>query len=447
MTLRIPTSAELSTAVLHLRADALLAEYFGRDWFRHGDPRPLLPLTFVEFVSEAERQGIPAEVLVEGIEGGHEHYFIELRNGRWLMGYAERGRVDLRSTHATPEAARQAVLNELWNIYQSAGNPEHRQGGVAAGTPFPILPDLHYAPAFRRWSLLSVLFLGMMAFVGWQAYWLEDVSTGLALGVLLVSVGLVWLWALSAAPQWVRFGPSSLTLRRWWRTTCLTYAEITAVTRSYVFITLHTANRPVRLYKLYANDDARLLQALEQVVPVAQQSRAQRLLAEFPIVLQGKVGAAWLTALIGLGLMAFGSATIWWTWTGTGTAVQDLTASLCRGLIGLLCAAFGLLFLYLTLWTYPWRVVFTSDQRTQRFLLHTNVQPMTGVTAFQPGYELRTVRGVERKLYAITFVYDNGDSFHWIPSDFYFPIDYLDAVEAQRVQELTQQLSRAYLGE
>jgi hypothetical protein len=438
-----PTPTELTAAILRLRADALLAECFGRDWFRRGDPRPLLPLTFTEFVVEAERQGIPAEVLVEDVWSGHEHYVIALRNGRWLMGYAERGRVDLRSDHATREAARQAVLNELWNIYQSAGNPEHRQGGVTAGTPFPILPDLHYAPTFRRWSLFGVVFLGAMAFIGWLAYRLEGVSVGLALAGPLAGAGLAWLWALSAAPQWARFGPSSLTLRRWWNTTCLTYAEITAVTRSYAFITLHTADRRVRLYKLHANDDARLLQALEQVVPIAQQSREQRLLAEFPIVLHGRGGAVWLTALIGLGLMAFGSVAIWWTWAGT--AVSNLTASLCSGLVGLLCAAYGLLFLYLTLWTYPGRVVFTSDQMTQHFLLHTNVQPMTGVTAFQPSYELRSVRGVRRKLYAVTFLYENGDSFRWIPNEFYFPIDYLDAVEAQLAQELTERLRRAYL--
>jgi hypothetical protein len=288
-------------------------------------------------------------------------------------------------------------------------------------------------------------FLGAMAFMGWLAYRLEDVNAGLALAGPLAGVGLAWLWALSAAPQWVRFGPTSLTLRRWWKTTCLTYAEITAFTRSYPFITLHTADRRVRLYKLHANDDARLLQALEQVVPIAQQFREQRLLAEFPIVLQGKVGAPLLTALIGLGLLTFGSVTIWWTWAGT--AISNLTASLCSGLVGLFCATFGLLFLYLTMWTYPRRVVFTSEQMTQHFLLHTNVQPMTGVTTFQPGYELRSVRGVARKLYAITFVYDNGDSFHWIPREFYFPIDYLDVVEAQLAQDLTKQLSRAYLGE
>lgn len=40
-----------------------------------------------------------------------------------------------------------------------------------------------------------------------------------------------------------------------------------------------------------------------------------------------------------------------------------------------------------------------------------------------------------------------GDAFVWPPNAFAFPMDYVDAVEAARIRDLTAQLRRFYFGQ
>jgi hypothetical protein len=199
----------------------------------------------------------------------------------------------------------------------------------------------------------------------------------------------------------------------------------------------------LHLYKLFANDDARIIQALETYVPAAREAHIRRLAVGLPIILTGKAAIPIVTALMGLILLAFGLAAF--AYAVLNPAELDTFQRIFMPIIGLVSAASGLLFLYLLLWTYPRRTVFTAGQMTQHFLLHTLIQPMSDVIDFQPGHEIRTVRGIPRQLYTITFNYANGESFKWIPDEFYFPMDYVDAAAAYQAADLTEQLRCAYL--
>lgn len=266
---------------------------------------------------------------------------------------------------------------------------------------------------------------------------------GLVLLGPLLGVGLYWLLALATAPQKVEFAAASLTIHRWIGSKTIPYEMITAVTQSYPFITLHTVQGTIRLHKLYANDDARLMRAFETYVPAAQQARATRLTHPFPIILKGKIVAPLITFLMGAGLLAFGLMAVW---NGITHSIPVETPTFML-LFGLMSAAFGLLFVYLVLWTYPYRTIFTTEQMAQQFILHTLVQPMQGVVRFETGHEIRTVRGVSRRVYSITFIYQDGTTYRWIPNEFYFPMDYVDNAAANLATDLTAQLRHAYLSE
>lgn len=303
--------------------------------------------------------------------------------------------------------------------------------------------EIRYAPLFRFLSLFGILTFWGMAFIGWMAYQDEGVTMGLVLMGPLFGVGLYWLLALATAPQKVVFAAATLTLHRWIGTKTIPYETITAVTQSYPFITLHTDQGAVRLHKLYANDDARLMRAFETHIPAAQQARAARLNSSFPIILKGKVVVPWITLLIGIVMLVVGVIAVW---NGVTQAVP-VEAPLGMILFGLISAPFGLLFVYLVLWTYPRRTIFTAEQMIEQFLLRTHIQPMSHIAGFDMGHEIRTVRSIPRRLYTITFVYQNGSTYQWIPNEFYFPMDYVDNAAANLTTDLTEQLRHAYLGD
>lgn len=304
--------------------------------------------------------------------------------------------------------------------------------------------EIRYAPLFRVLGLLAVMAFGGLAFIGWMAYRVERAALGLVVMWPCLLIGLYWLVALAAAPQTVRFDAEHLTIRRWLGRRTLTYANITAVHTSYALITLKTVSQTVRLHKLFANDDAILMQALETYVPVAQQARATRLARALPIVLTGRGWFAPLfTALSGLGLLAFGPVAT--SYALTSSAEPDVAQRLVVGALGVLSIGLGLLCLYWVLWAFPHRTVFTTEAFTQYFLMRTTTQSMRAVVDFQLGYDVRPVRGIARRLYTITLVYGDGATFKWIPNEFYFPMDYPEAAAAHLAAELAEQLRRAYL--
>lgn len=305
-----------------------------------------------------------------------------------------------------------------------------------------VIADIRYAPALRYISLLGALtFLGI-AVISWLAYRVEGAQFGLVLLWPMLGIGLGWLIALAAAPQSVRFGPDHLTVQRWLGLKKMPYTTITAVVQTWPFIMLRAGTHTLYLPQLFANDDAKLKQALEAHVPVAQQARAQRLARGLPIVLTGKIAAPLLMTLSGLGLLAFGVGS-------GGYALFNPIEQQGLDRIGLLLFSLvsvilGASLVYLLLWTYPYRTTFTLAYMTQHFLARTTTQPMQGVVGFQAGYTSRIMRGIPRRVYHITFTYANGTTFRWTPHEFSFPIDYVEAEAAGFVNELTDQLRRAY---
>lgn len=134
--MKLPTQAELIRAVLGMNSRAVISRYFGQDWYRKGDPRPLLQLTYEDFRERALLDGIPVATLIEGTWSGHEHFVIFQHAPEWWVGYAERGEVTLTSKHPTLSDAREAVLKDLWRLHESAGNPSYWKDGVPAGSPY-----------------------------------------------------------------------------------------------------------------------------------------------------------------------------------------------------------------------------------------------------------------------------------------------------------------------
>jgi hypothetical protein len=127
---------DLKRAVLDLSSAAFLRTHFGEDWFRHGDPRTVLPLSLEELLAFARSHGIPRSVLTEDCWTGDDHFVMDKQNGRWRIGFAERGEVRLIGTADSEQAARDLVTQELFALYESAADPSHWRGGVPAGTPW-----------------------------------------------------------------------------------------------------------------------------------------------------------------------------------------------------------------------------------------------------------------------------------------------------------------------
>lgn len=303
--------------------------------------------------------------------------------------------------------------------------------------------EIQYSPGMRRLSVLLIIFLFGFGGIGWQAFKLEGARFGLYAMLACLITGLYWLVVLGTAPQLVRFADGQLTVRRWLGVRTLRYAEIQAVQSGYGLIILRTRKGSIVLHKLHAQDDARILVALEHFVPAAQQAREERLSIGLPFVFRGRLGTATFTGLSGLMLMGVGIGALGYSLSGASR--NDVSLRCFLPVFGLISTGLGALFIYLLLWTYPRRTIFTTQHMTQLFLLHTTVQPMVGVTAFEPGNTLRTVRGVPRRVHHITFRYNNGEEFRWAPGEFDFPVDYVDAAVVAQVNDLVEQLRRAYL--
>ncbi len=298
-------------------------------------------------------------------------------------------------------------------------------------------------PIVVYFSVFGIVVCLGTAAIGWIAYWVEGATVGLGLMIPALGIGLYWLLALATAPQSVAFRADRLVIHRWTATQTIAYGSLVAVSQTHRYITLKTQTQTVHLHRLFAATDTHLYQALETYVPVAQQARAQRLAATLPIVFRGRRIAAIATAIGGLMLLLGGGVIGVSPWL-TGTRLP-LFEGVLMGLFGFTSIALGGLLLYLVLWTYPHRTVFTADRITQHYLMHTIVQPLGQVVDIQLGYELRTMRGVSRRLYGITFICGNGDRVPWIPNQFDFPMDYVDAVAAAVASDLTAQLRHGYL--
>lgn len=305
-----------------------------------------------------------------------------------------------------------------------------------------MMTEIRYAPLVRILSLCGVLVCGGIAFLGWQVYRTEGTLGGLIVLIVMSAIGLYGLWALAASPQTVRFEADRLVVGRWIGTRTIGYAEIVAIAESYRIISIITQHGVLRLHKLFANDDARLMTALETYVPAARQAREERLSSGLPIVVRGGRAAPLLTGCGGMGMMIVGVLSGWYALDQA--SALDVGSLLFGVLFGLTSAGLGALLLYLLVWTYPRRTVFTADGLTQHFLLRTTTQSMRGVIDIRPGHEVRTVRSIPQRIYFITFHYADGGIFKWMPDEFDFPLNYVDAAARRHVNDLIEQLRRAY---
>ncbi|MEM7117469.1 MAG: hypothetical protein AAF614_33865 [Chloroflexota bacterium] len=163
----------------------------------------------------------------------------------------------------------------------------------------------------------------------------------------------------------------------------------------------------------------------------------------FPLVLKGNWVAPIFTFIASLFLFAFVVGAIEF---GIRNPIETgFFYPILMGILAIFAFLAGALFLYLLFWNYPYRTIFTSCTMTQYYFLRTVEQPMDGIVSFTMDSETRLVRSVERKLYQIVFHYDSGDTFRWIPHEFDFPINYIDATTAATATRWLQHLRAAYL--
>lgn len=305
-----------------------------------------------------------------------------------------------------------------------------------------IQQEIRYPPLFRLLNGAGILVLSGIAFVGWMAYRQEDVGWGLPAAVFMLALALFWLFALAASPQVVQFGQEHLIVRRWLGTARLAYQDISAVRQSRPFITLVTPDQTIRLYKLYANTDAKLMAALEEFVPVANADLEKRLYLALPFTFQsartGAIGIfIGMLLLLGGGIATFGFFV-------SETEIIEPWQWVCMPLFSLLSIGFGLMFLYMLVRNFPRKYVFTPSEIRLHYLFHTVRHPVRGLQAVQVKEDPRTVRGVPRTVYQLELEYTDELVVKLEPNGFGFPMDYIDAKAAQTTAELAAQIRNAY---
>jgi hypothetical protein len=281
-----------------------------------------------------------------------------------------------------------------------------------------------------------------MAFISWMAYSQEDVRWGLPTAVIMLVLALLWLFALAASPQLVQFGQDHLIIRRWLGTVTLLYRDISAVRQSRPFITLTTPDQTVRLYKLYANTDAQLMTALEKFVPAANAVQEKRLYPKLPFTFHSASTGA-VGTFVGMFLL-LGGGTASFAYLITEPESIESLQWLCIPIFGLMSTGFGLMFLYMLVREFPRKYRFSPSEISLHYLFHSVRHPVQGLQAVNVKEDPRKVRGVPRTVYQLEFLYADGSVITLEPNGFGFPMDYIDAREAQITAELAAQIRHAY---
>ncbi len=302
--------------------------------------------------------------------------------------------------------------------------------------------EIRYQPLFRLINILGILVMFGMTFISWMAYTQEEVRWGLPTAVFMFLLGLLWLLALAATPIVVQFNQDHLVVRRWLGTSKMTYRDITAVQQSRPLITIISPEKTLRLYKLYANTDAKLMTALEKFVPVANAVQEKRLYPNLPFTFHSASTGA-VGILVGMFLLLGGGiASIVFLVTET-EAIEPLQW-VCLPLFGLMSIGFGLMFLYMLVRQYPRRYRFTPSEISLHYLFHKTRHPVKGLQAVKIKEDPRTVRGVPRTVYQLELIYVDSSTLLLEPNGFGFPMDYIDAKEKQITAELATQIRHAY---
>jgi hypothetical protein len=305
-----------------------------------------------------------------------------------------------------------------------------------------IQAEVRYPPLFRLLNVVGILILLFMAITGWLAYSQEEATLGLPIAVVMIGLSFLWLLAVAASPVVVQFGVEQLTVRRWLGTARLGYQDITAVRQSRAFITIVTPSRTLRLYKLYANSDAKLMTALEKYVHAAKAVQEKRLYPKLPFTFQNATTGA-VGIFVGMFLLLGGGIASFAYLITEPESIEPLQW-VCIPFFGLMSTGFGLMFLYMLFRQYPRRYIFTPSEIRLRYLFHSESHPTRGLQTVEVKEDHRTVRGVPRTVYQLVFHYEDGSTFMLEPNGFAFPMDYIDAKEAQITAELATQIRHAH---
>lgn len=289
----------------------------------------------------------------------------------------------------------------------------------------------------------ATLFLLAMAVVNWLAYWLEDARELLFLLPLWLG-GAGWLaYLVLTLPRQLSVKNELLTMRWWWRVRTVAVAEITDVRHSRSHLTLYTADKRYRCSFLAPNAAVHLLSWLEQQVPIAAAARLTNQEQPLPITITPQLTAPLITGSIALIFAGVGGFSLWMTWQ-EGSRGDSATNPLAVGTFGLLLVALAVLFFYMLLDGYIWRITFEADTITLRHTLFTERYDAKLVTKLELLNETREVKGFIHQIYKLRLSLIDGTELDIAPNLPSFPMDYAGAVEARLLADLQAQLEKAY---
>lgn len=298
----------------------------------------------------------------------------------------------------------------------------------------------------RAIRILFVFAAGMtvlMAFFGVMAYVDEGAEVGLYLALAFSAGAILWVVALVGSPYRVDFAGDHLRIFRWGRQERVDYASISGLTvsRRWIILRRSAGQGDVRLHKHHANVDARVVNALESLVPAARSQRAARLRRSLPFSVRNKWGFPLGMGIGGLIFLGVGGLTF--TFAGQeGIWSGEWFARVGMGMIFIL---FGLLFLYMVLWDAVLGFTFSADAIRVRYALRTATYPTAGIRAIRETVTHHSVRGVPRERHHIDLHYADGTVREVALNAASFPSDYIDAAEQAATAELAHALRTLYL--
>ncbi|PIQ23389.1 hypothetical protein COW36_15890 [bacterium (Candidatus Blackallbacteria) CG17_big_fil_post_rev_8_21_14_2_50_48_46] len=299
--------------------------------------------------------------------------------------------------------------------------------------------DFEYSPLARLFAAFTASCFCGLAALGAIAFFFEQSQLGLWLALPFLGIGLYCFWALSQAPQSVRIAGDTLHVKSAFKVQTQAIENLFRLKQTLRWIVLEGIEGDIRLHKFYAQDDARLFYFLQAQIPhLAPPSQQQGL---FPFYYPGKIKSAIFTGLVGLLLGVFGGGSLVYALSALSSPSQKWIS----GIFGLMSLLFGVLFVYLTLYEFVYLTVFTAEGMTQKSLLRTRQEILSGLQGIRSDFEIRQVKGLDRRVYYLEFVFSDQRIFKWVPDEFSFPIDYIDAEAQGQIKQLKTQLEQLYL--
>ncbi len=253
------------------------------------------------------------------------------------------------------------------------------------------------------WVILTPsLFLLWMFFLGLA--WVSHASD--ARGILLVISLLTWpllMWGilfLVLSAMRVQLQETAVTLHLRHHTQTILYDSITAVSQNRLFLIIHTTHGRYFIERSIQRSPY-LVAELKRRAPALRQAAVQYVTNPLPRHLTGKSSMF----LMGFGLfLVFGIVAVGITTVNDNETSGQMT----RWLVGLFCAFFGLLMLYLALFEFPWRITFTTNQIRLRYVLRQRHFAAADLQDARVVQQMVTYKGVTRPSYSLRLTFANG---------------------------------------